>query len=770
MWFFTRRALQGRSARLSHSFARLVRGRLSIRARGLEMKRPASTRKTEVGAEHEIVLLAAAAAMFAWIMRAVLDFYFSAAGQSFADALVLDVAPRELYSRVAVASAFLISGTIISRTVQKMRVTETRSRHLGKCVRSVRAVNQLITRETDPDALCNVACAELAQGMGYASVEILTGGVSRGLCVTSTAESSTRAEQEPDRVSIPIACSGDVFGELRVVFGGTPADDQEEHDLLREVAEDIAFAIRSIEVSQELSQQREELQTILDSISAYISYRDRDGNYVRVNRALAEAAGIPHDALSGGALGELVLGTDAGSSPADFEVIESGKPKCGLFETLELPSGTRWIRTDRVPHRDSSGDVVGVIALSIDMTERLEAEQELSRKEEQLRQAQKMEAIGQLAGGVAHDFNNLLTAISGYTEMALASVDPEHPASEMLRAVAKSSERAAALTGQLLAFSRKQPLSLAKLDVNDIIRDMSDLLRRLIGENIDFAVEPGGEACEIKGDKSQIEQIIMNVAVNARDAMPHGGRLVIATRRVTIAEDDCVDNSRMRAGPCVCISVRDTGDGMEERTLHQIFEPFFTTKRSRGGTGLGLSVVYGIVEQHGGWVQVDSELGHGTTFHIFLPTVEEQRNVVQEPEGLLGGSGTIPPRGSGERVLLVEDEDSVRTFAARALREWGYEVVLASDAEEALNTFTEDADGFDLIFSDIVLPGRSGTDLAQDIYASRPGQLVLLSSGYLFPEGAACDSNGWLSEHVRLLQKPYSAMGLRLAIHEALVS
>jgi len=727
-------------------------------------------RELQNAKEREIVLLAVAAAMFAWVMRAVLDFYFYYSDTSFTDLLLLHIPARELYSRVSIASAFLMSGIVISETIKKMRITEERSYRLARCVRSVRAVNQLITRETDADRLCERACCELAEGMGYRRVEILVDDEAKGLCEQEVVRRSRFRPKAPEAkpVSIPIACGDVEFGKLQVTLGSKMVWDDEERALLREVSEDIGFALRSIGVDRDLRQQREELQTILDSVSAYISYKDREGRYLRVNSALARVSGIPKEEWTGRTLSEVMPGCGTAPCISDAEVVETGKPKHSFLEAMELPSGTRWLSTDRVPFKDSSGDVAGVISLSVDITERMQAERELSQKDEQLRQAQKMEAVGQLAGGVAHDFNNLLTAISGYTELALSRVESEDPMEELLEPVSKAAERAADLTRQLLAFSRKQPLSLEEQDLNTIIREMSGMLERLIGEDVELVVDLGEEAEAIEADRTQMEQVVMNLAVNARDAMPEGGRLTISTHGSYIGEEDCADAPGVRPGPHVCLSVTDTGYGMDETTLRQIFEPFFTTKRPSGGTGLGLSVVYGIIEQHGGWVQVVSEPKRGTTFLVFLPAVSDDRKSEEElpdaPQKVVADS----PKGTGQRVLLVEDEEAVRLFASRALSDWGYEVVEAESAEQALDLFSTNPDAFDLVFSDVVLPGRSGTQLAEEVATRKPDLHVLLASGYFFENRGADFVSSIEKIGFPFLDKPYSVRSLREAVHNAL--
>jgi PAS domain S-box-containing protein len=714
--------------------------------------------------EHEIILLAAAAALFAWVMQAALELWVYPE-KSISEVLFLDISTRELYSRVGITCAVMLSGAIISRAVRRLKRSEARARRLDKCVRSVRAINQLITRVDDRPVLCQRACEELVSGLRYRRVEVRLNGERYGLSQLRPTEGYRVGESRPEPVCIPIDCDGERFGTLVVTLHPMQQWDAEEQELLKEVAEDLAFSLRSMLTAENLRQQREEVQTILDSVSAYITYKDREGRYIRVNRALSEAAGVSQEDWVGRTLSEIAPGSDSFVARTDEEVSSTGKPRHTALEALELPSGTRWVQTDRVPYRDSSGDVIGVIALSVDITDRMEAERALACKDEQLRQSQKMEAIGQLAGGIAHDFNNLLTAISGYTELARSELDQGDPAGEMLVAVSKASDRAAALTRQLLAFSRRQPLWLAEQDLNEVISGTTDMLKRLIGEDIELVTELDDDVGRIDADASQMEQVLMNLAVNARDAMPHGGKLTISTSvESSPAESPC--GTSPEAGKThVCLRVSDTGCGMDSTTLSQIFEPFFTTKRPGVGTGLGLSVVDGIVEQHGGWIRVESQPEQGTSFYVYLPMV------TREPETAQDAASEVPtveaPEARGERVLLVEDEETVRAFASRALREWGYDVMEATSAEEAAAALEREPCGFDLVFSDIVLPGKSGTQLAEEISARDPGARVLLTSGYLFQEDRRLEQQDF-GICFPLLKKPYSVRGLRAAVHEAL--
>ena len=392
------------------------------------------------------------------------------------------------------------------------------------------------------------------------------------------------------------------------------------------------------------------------------------------------------------------------------------------------------------------------------MQELAESLDELRETQDQLLQAQKIEAVGRLAGGVAHDFNNLLTAITGYTDLLLSRTDLGEGVSADLSNIRKAADQAAALTRQLLAFSRRQPLEKKTHDINRVMADMEAMVRRLIGEDIELETELAeGPVCA-SADAGQIEQVVLNLAVNARDAMPDGGRLRIATDVVTLDEESTRAVHDARPGRFVRVSVEDNGCGIPGNVIDQIFEPFFSTKGPGKGTGLGLSVVYGIVRQHEGWINVYSEQDQGTVFRIYIPAdgetaVEEKCEKVHYDE----------LKGGGQRILLVEDEAVVREFASRALRQSGYTVFEAKAADEALELFEKERGRFELIFSDVVLPDKSGLRLVDDLLERAPDLRILLSSGYTDQKSQwpAIQEKGF-----RFLQKPYTLPDLLSTIRE----
>jgi len=418
-------------------------------------------------------------------------------------------------------------------------------------------------------------------------------------------------------------------------------------------------------------------------------------------------------------------------------------------------------------HRKKDGKVIQVETISHELEYagkrvRLVVTQDISERqllEQQLRQSQKMEAVGRLAGGVAHDFNNLLMVIKGHTELLLNVLPPSEHYSRKIEQIDRAADRASALTRQLLAFSRLQVLQPHVMNLNDVVEEMGRLLPRLIGEDIELVIRSSEDLGAIRADASQMEQVIMNLAVNARDAMPAGGRLLIETSNAELDSTYNAVHPVVRQGRYVLLAVSDTGTGMNAETQAHIFEPFFTTKPQGKGTGLGLSTVYGVVKQSGGFIWVYSEVGRGTSFKIYLPRVD------QPVEGI-GIAPTVSeaPRGT-ETILLAEDEQDVREVAREFLESGGYTVIEARDGAEALKRVEKYEDAIDLLVTDMVMPGMTGQELSTRLLQSRPEIRVLYMSGY--SERAAVDSARGDSS-MRLLSKPFSRWALLRAVHEIL--
>ena len=394
-----------------------------------------------------------------------------------------------------------------------------------------------------------------------------------------------------------------------------------------------------------------------------------------------------------------------------------------------------------------------------DLTERKKAEEVRERLEEQFRQAQKMEAVGRLAGGVAHDFNNLLSVILGYGEMVMHNLKEGHPHHAPLREIHGAAERARNLTRQLLAFSRKQVLELKVLDVNQAITGFERLLRRMIGEDITLELALTGTEPRVKADISQLEQVLMNLAVNARDAMPDGGTLTIETAVVELDEAYPLEGSAIPAGDYVMIQASDTGCGMDKEAQARIFEPFFTTKGQDKGTGLGLATSYGIVRQHGGSIWVYSEPGQGTTFKIYLPLAAEQAQAAPQPPG------RTEPVAASATVLVVEDDPAVRRLACSILGRRGYRVIESEDEEHAIELARRHEGPLHLLLSDVVMPVMKGPEVYQSVVATHPEVRVLYMSGYTDKE---ITRQGVLNAGVQFIQKPFTVNGLLEKVAETI--
>jgi signal transduction histidine kinase len=441
--------------------------------------------------------------------------------------------------------------------------------------------------------------------------------------------------------------------------------------------------------------------------------------------------------------------------------------------------GAYWAQTHRATEREVAllqalADTTAVAIDNVQMIEALKTraeesaalleqfKQEVTKREEveeQLRQSQKMEAIGRLAGGIAHDFNNLLTVISGYSDLMLGLMGQQHEYREHLEQIFNASERAASLTRQLLAFSRKQVLQPAVLNLNSVVAQMDKLLRRLIGEDIDLVTRLHSGLDAVTFDPGQIEQIVMNLAVNARDAMPQGGKLTIETANVELDASYAQAHTSAQPGPHVMIAVTDTGTGMDAETKARIFEPFFTTKEKGKGTGLGLATVYGIVKQSGGNIWVYSEPGHGTTFKIYLPRAE----AAADPKECR--TTTEPQVPQAATILMVEDEEAVRTLLRRVLEGAGYTVLAAADAEEALKLCQQHREQLQLLLTDVVLPKSGGPQLAAQIEALCPGLKVAFMSGYT---DNAMVHRGLLDAGAAFIEKPIAPKLLLEKIREYL--
>ena len=443
---------------------------------------------------------------------------------------------------------------------------------------------------------------------------------------------------------------------------------------------------------------------------------------------------------------------DRAAVAASQAAVARGEASTTVFRIRRPDGATRWVRGRAFPVRDESGAVYRLVGVSEDITQ-------LRQTEERFVQAQKMEAVGRLAGGIAHDFNNLLTAIIGSSELLLEGLSAHDQRREDLEEIRKAGQRAAGLTRQLLAFSRQQVLEPRVLDLNELIVDLEKMLRRLIGEDVDLRTVLAPELGAVRADPGQLEQVIMNLTVNARDAMPLGGKVTIETANADLDETYAAAHAPVVSGPYVMLAVSDTGTGMTPDVKAHLFEPFFTTKEQGKGTGLGLATVYGIVKQSEGYVWVYSELGQGTTFKIYLPRAAQ--DVTSSPPKAASPSST---RGS-ETVLVAEDEEAVRKLTRRVLEAQGYTVLAAADGPEALRLAHTHAGPIHLLLTDVVMPSMSGRELAELVVSTRRETKVLYLSGYT---DDAVIRHGVLEPGVAFLQKPFTPQTLARKLREVL--
>lgn len=514
------------------------------------------------------------------------------------------------------------------------------------------------------------------------------------------------------------------------------------------------FRLYDASVSRKLHEKVRELELyrlIFDNTTEAVAIANRAGFVMRQNPAQHRLLGYTEEELQG-------------KSPTVYLEEKTGAVIRGRLALNAIAEGEGWafckggkriaVEYSVFPIRDERNEISAQVWMLRDISER-------KSLTAQLLQAQKMEAIGKLAGGVAHDFNNLLTVILGYVGIALYKLQPTEPLAHDLKQVESAAKKATNLVRQLLLFGRKNSQIFAPIDLGKTIAELLKMLHRVIGEDIMLVLDFADDCWEIKADPGNIEQVVMNFAVNARDAMPDGGVLSFKTANVVIDEQYCSSNPEARLGRFVCFSVSDTGMGVSAAVLPHIFEPFFTTKEVGKGTGLGLSVVYGIVQSHKGWIEVDSPPGQGMTFRLYFPVVSA---AIREEAG-----GTIPESvmfsGQGEKILVVEDDEMIRELELKSLAKNGYAVIGAASAEEGLVYFAEQEDAFALVLSDVVLPGLNGIAFVEELRKKRPDLCVLLCSGYASQEkyGTLIKEGGY-----SFMEKPFTVSQLLAEVQAAL--
>ena len=555
----------------------------------------------------------------------------------------------------------------------------------------------------------------------------------------------------PSWLGVPLRTPGETIGVLVVQnYERENVYTRRDLEFLSSVGGQIALAIERKRTEERARESEARLRVLIEQLPAVLWTVDKNLRFTSAVGAGLTRLGLKPNQIVGMTLGEYFETSDHSFTPiaAHLRAV-AGDP---VTFPVEWKKGSYACHVE--PLRDSSGGVQGAICMALDVTDR-------KQLEEQFRQAQKMEAVGRLAGGIAHDFNNLLMVIQGYADLLADRLPVDEPLHRNAVQIQTAAQRAAGLTQQLLAFSRKQILAPKVLNVHAVVADMEKMLQRLIGEDIELETSSRDDLWLVKADRSQIEQVIMNLAVNARDAMPKGGRLMIETANVEF--DSTVSHSPavVAPGKYVMLAVTDNGCGMDTKTKAHIFEPFFTTKEKGKGTGLGLATVYGVVKQSGGYVWVYSEPGHGTTFKVYLPRIEEEVGPGAHDRGAKPDS---LPKGS-EVVLLVEDEAGVRELAREYLEMSGYTVLVASDGRTGIELASMHSGRIDLLMTDMVMPGIGGRELAERVLKIRPDIKILYMSGYT---DQAVVHQGILGTDAPLLQKPFTLAALTKKLREIL--
>ena len=523
-------------------------------------------------------------------------------------------------------------------------------------------------------------------------------------------------------------------------------------------------------VNKELKESEEKYRDWIENANDAVIFVNKAGKINFVNSKFCEVTGYSIDEAKGLHYLKLIHPESLDLCSEYFSKRLAGEKVPGNYDIKILTkTGQKVYIDNNVSIIEKKGKIIGILAIMRDITARKlaelankQADEEKSKLQAQLLQAQKMEAIGTLTGGVAHDFNNLLMVIQGYVHLGLEAIDKKDPLYANMQKIDAAAESAVRLIRQLLLFSRKQSIEFVTLKINNVSDALLKMANRIIGADIAIKTDLAPGLWKVRGDVGCIEQVIMNLAVNAKDAMPEGGKFMIKTENVILDKDYCEIVSEARPGRFICLSFKDTGCGMDKDTLQHIFEPFFTTKKLGKGTGLGLSVVYGIVKQHQGWIEVTSELEKGSTFKVYLPAVFKEPDKKTKEK-------MIPEQefqGKGERILLVEDDEGVREFSKILFQRNGYHVFEAENAKAALSIFEKEKGDFHLIFTDMVLPDRSGLELVEQLILRKPDLRVLLTSGYTNEkiQWSIIRERGY-----RFVQKPYNVSELLRIVGKMLI-
>ena len=524
----------------------------------------------------------------------------------------------------------------------------------------------------------------------------------------------------------------------------------------KRIAEELRRANEELHrrTAEQLGEYRSRLASIIDSSEDAIIGKGLDGIITSWNKGAERVYGYTPEEVVGKHISILAPSDRPDEIPEILKKIARGE-SVEHYESVRVTKDGQPLNVSISvsPLRDAKGEVVGASAIARDITAQRKAEG-------QLHQSQKMEAIGRLAGGVAHDFNNILAIISACTEFLRDRIDRAAESSQYVENIQKSIERGSSLTRQLLTFSRSSVIRPRVLDLNERLKDVGKLLRPLMGDDVDILIVSKSPAAVVEADPGQLDQIVVNLAVNARDAMPHGGKFILETRSEKVDEAFAEQHQNMAPGKYVLLAVSDTGSGMDEATVARIFEPFFTTKEVGKGNGLGLATVYGIVKQSAGHILVYSELGHGTTFKIYLPSADHKIGLASKPE-----VETVSPKRQGTTILLVEDDEIMRRLTRQLLQEHGYTIVEADDGKSALEWVASHPEPIDLVLTDVVMRRMSGPELVERLNASHPNLKVVYMSGYT---GELIAEREVLKRGVTLLEKPFTRTALLNTIHATL--
>jgi len=527
----------------------------------------------------------------------------------------------------------------------------------------------------------------------------------------------------------------------------------------RELRAVIEMALYKHRMERKLLASEQRFRRLIENTVDLLFVIDSRANIIDVNHTACKKSGYIRDELLELSVNNLFIGDQINvqeilhqvHNTESMTIEHTFKCKNGNTFPIEINIGLL-----------SNGDNPLLIALARDITNRRKNEAEKLELEKQLMHAQKLEELGRLAGGMAHDFNNILTVVQGYSELALLKLDQSSPLYTDLKEIRDAAYRSASLTRQLLLFSRRQPMDYSLININTLIHNLMRMLNRLLGENIVIKKSLKHGLWDVWGDLGSIEQVIMNLVINAKDAIHKRGKIIITTDNITLSESDIDEDTETKPGNYVKVEVNDTGVGMDEQTIKRVFTPFFTTKETGEGTGLGLSVVHDIVKSNNGWIDVTSKVGKGSTFTIYFPaSFKKDMKRKEKPSKDLQDL-----KGQGEHVLLVEDEDTVRDFASMVLRKNGYNVTVAATVKQALHECNNKKDNFQLLFTDMVLPDGSGQELAKDLRKKDQNIPVLLSSGYTFENIKKIKEE----EKYEFIQKPYSIVTILRAVKRCLDS